>query len=242
MGNPLLGMVSWATRRMPYRLRPFCRPVYKHAMKMSFVKRIIWGTTSVEKCHEYWRSPVDKDNEPIAYYYDGMDRSKFSLGVIRKYAKPNDRILEIGCNVGRNLNILYKAGFKNLAGIEINAKAVELMREKFPDMARDMEIYNDAVENVIRLMPSRKYDVVFTMAVLEHIHDDSSWIFSEMARITNNILFTIEDEVAASWRTFPRDYQHVFERLGMKQVELNNCDGLQGIEGSFKARVFRHVA
>ena len=117
------------------------------------------------------------------------------------------------------------------------------MKCQFPDMATNIVLYNDAVENVIKEMPDSKYDIVFTMCVLEHIHEDSSWVFGEMARITRKALITLEDEDAVSWRTFARNYQKVFEGVGMNQVEFNDCSSLPRALGKYrlryKLRVFR---
>ena len=46
----------------------------------------------------------------------------------------NLKILELGCNVGINLEILKKMGFNNLYGLEINNKAIEIARviDKMP--------------------------------------------------------------------------------------------------------------
>ena len=49
-----------------------------------------------------------------------------------------------------------------------------------------------------RIKDMERCDLVFTMAVLEHIHLDSEWVFSEMARIAKKYLITIEDEKNSS--------------------------------------------
>ena len=150
-------------------------------------------------------------------------------------------ILEIGCNVGRNLNYLFLAGFKKLVGIEINKKAIRLLKQSYPELARYAKIYNKPVEEVITGFKNGAFDIVFTMAVLQHIHPDSEFIFSEIARVTNRFLVTIEDERGISWRHFPRNYKRVFESLGLEQVEEFNCRGVPGLGGNFSARVFKKV-
>ena len=80
------------------------------------------------------------------------------------------------------------------------------------------------------------------MAVLEHIHDDSKWVFQEMARITKKYLICIEDEHGVSWRHFPRNHKEIFEVLGMKQVEQIHCQNVAGInDRNFYARVFKKL-
>ncbi|MBY9021774.1 MAG: class I SAM-dependent methyltransferase, partial [Candidatus Lokiarchaeota archaeon] len=99
--------------------------------------------------------------------------------------------------------------------------------------------YNTAVENIIKKFKSNQYDIVYTMAVLEHIHEESSWIFPEIVRITNNYLITIEDESTLSWRCFPRNYKKIFESFGMKQVEEINCEGV--LKKPFNTRIFKKI-
>jgi hypothetical protein len=137
---------------------------------------------------------------------------------------------------------LFRAGITKLGGIEINAEAVKLLRQTFPDVASHAEIYNAAVEDVIRTLPYGAFNIVFTMAVLEHIHRDSEWTFREMARVAKDYLITIEDEKSSGWGHFRRNYRKVFERFGMEQVELVDCGGVEGFGAGFFARVFAKTA
>lgn len=148
------------------------------------------------------------------------------------------KILEIGCNAGRNLNHLFQAGFSDLSGIEINERAVQLLKQSFPEMADHTAIYNAPVEESICQFGDGEFDIVFTMAVLEHIHRDSTWIFPEIVRIAKDYLVTIEDERGLSARHFPRNYKRVFESLGMKQIEGTRCDEIAELGSSFYARAF----
>jgi len=168
------------------------------------------------------------------------DTSEFLLSFVTKHINRTDRILEIGCNMGRNLNTLYLNGYKNLCGIEICAEALELLRQTYPNLDRDCQLYNAPVEDVIGSIPDQEYGAVFTLAVLEHIHTDSEWIFRDMVRIARDSLIIIEDETAISWRTFTRNYKKVFEKLGMEQVEEARCQSLPGMGGGSVARVLVH--
>lgn len=202
------------------------------------MRRAIVPAKGREDIHEYWRRPDDGANEPRSYL-EKAERSRYLVGMLERYTDHDARVLEVGCNVGRNLAFLHDAGFKHLTGIEISQDAVDVMRAEFPEMAREASIICGAAEDVVRDFDDGALDVVFTMAVLEHVHTESEWIFGELTRITNDLLITIEDEAGLSWRHFPRDYGRIFERLGMRQVEEHTCDGSEGLSPSFKARVFR---
>lgn len=187
---------------------------------------------SRDELHSYWRSP-DGANNP-ATYYGSAERSTFLLSLIKKHVGPDASIIELGCNVGRNLNYLWQAGYRNLSGVEINEDAIKKMKEGYPDMKPT--IYRGTIEDRIKEM--EQYDLVFTMAVLEHIHRDSEWVFSEMARIAMKYLITIEDEKNASERHFPRNYKQIFESLHLREIYEHNCADVPMLSAKFNARIF----
>ncbi len=210
------------TNLIPNILKPVLRPAYK-TLKSLFIhiKKKKLDIKSPDEIFNYWKQPHDGHNLPTNYLNNpkAHARSQNLLKIVKKYASGNARILEPGCNVGRNLYYLFKAGFTNLEGIEISRDAVELLKKSYPEMAQHITIYNQSIEEIISSFKDNTFDVVFTMAVLQHIHPKSEWIFSEIVRITKSSLITLEGESYISWRHFPRDYKKVFESLGMKQME-----------------------
>jgi SAM-dependent methyltransferase len=189
--------------------------------------------------HDYWREP-DAANRAEGYA-NPIERSEFLLDLLEPFVSRDEPILEIGPNVGRNLEHLRRAGFKHLAGIEISAKALEAMHAVYPDLVPVVKIYNAPVEDVIRDIPDLSYGAVFTMAVLEHIHPDSDWIFAEMVRVCRGVIVTIEDEESQTWRHVPRDYRSIFEGLGMIQVREADPSAIGGFGKKFRARVLRRT-
>lgn len=187
--------------------------------------------------HAYWREP-DASNRAEGYV-DPIERSQLLLDLLEPFVSRQDPILEIGPNVGRNLEHLRLAGFQHLAGIEISSKALETMRAVYPDLVPAVTVYNAPVEDVIRGLPDQSFGAVFTMAVLEHIHPDSDWIFAEMVRICRGVIVTIEDEESQTWRHIPRDYRSIFESLGMIQVREGDPSAIGGFGSKFRARVLQ---
>lgn len=228
------------TNLVPEIFKPLLKPIY---CKLHYLyRKINYKPRSRSELYRYWREPweYDKNNLP-ENYLKPKERSIFLLKIMKPYVSIDEKILEIGCNVGRNLNFLFNAGFKNLEGIEISKKAVNMLRESFPEMAKYTKIYNAPVEEIIKNFNDYEFDIVFTMAVLEHIHKDSEWIFPEIVRITGKYLITIEDEYGYSWRHFPRNYKKVFESLGIKQIQEFCCSGVNGLGSYFFARIFTKI-
>lgn len=186
--------------------------------------------------HQYWRSP-DSVNKTDNYLARGVGRSMFLLSNIRRLATHNDKILEIGCNAGRNLAFLWHGGFRRLHGVEISEQAVHKLRSSFPELGK-IPIDVGPAEEILPRFDDNSFNIVFTMAVLEHIHDDSSALFDEMGRISRRVI-VIEDEATRSDRHFPRNYRRVFQEVGMTQVEF--LRNLPDLPSQFRYRVFDKV-
>jgi len=88
---------------------------------------------SRDELRRYWMRPRDGANLPENYLKPicGDRRSQFLLELIKSlHCNVNESVLEIGCNVGRNLNYLFSAGFDKLTGIEISEDAVVLVKAR----------------------------------------------------------------------------------------------------------------
>ena len=223
---------------IPDFIKPILRSLYRAFRSSWAYRKIKHHPKSCNELHNYWRHPWDKRNLPQSYL-EGKARSQFLVKIMKRYVSTNAIILEIGCNVGRNLNYLFLADFRNLQGVEISEKAVRLLKQYFHEMANHTKIYRMPIEEIIREFKDCEFDTVFTMAVLEHIHEESEWILPEIVRIIKDFLITVEDESGISWRHFPRNYKKVFEPLGMKQIEEINCSDIDGLSRSFFARIFK---
>ncbi|HEY7702381.1 MAG TPA: class I SAM-dependent methyltransferase [Candidatus Limnocylindrales bacterium] len=194
------------------------------------------GVLPKDDLHAFWRDP-DAPNRPEEYVAHA-GRSRFLVEFVKPYLGPEPTILEIGCNVGRNLAHLYDAGYRRLTGIEINADALRLLGTTYPSMAEAATLVNAPVEEAIRDIPDDSVDLVFTMAVLEHIHPDSEWVFDDIVRVCRGTVVTVEDEHGVSRHHTPRDYREVFESRGLRQVAHQSIDAEGGFGTAFEARAF----
>ncbi len=187
---------------------------------------------------EYWKNPSDGLNDPFQYLFpDGWLRSVRLYDVIHDLIPPNETpsILELGTNIGRNLMMLMFGNYENLHGIELSEIAVQHMLDWFPK-SQTIKIQIGAIENLLYDIVQDEFDIVFTMAVFEHLPIESEYVFKQIANITKQYLITIEDEKCTSWRHFPRSYDKVFKPLGMKQIKvIKRFSGLR----TFVCRVFK---
>ncbi len=98
----------------------------------------------------------------------------------------NSTIIELGCNVGLNLSVLSKMGFKNLTGIEINETAYSIAKENNPNV----NFINSSIED---FNSTNTYDLVYTAGVLIHIHPDTlPLIIKKMDNLSKKFIFGFE--------------------------------------------------
>lgn len=145
-------------------------------------------------------------------------------------------VLEVGSSAGRHLAHLEAAGFHELTGIEVNADAVRVMRETYPDLARVATVHEARVEDVIREVADGTFDAVFTVETLQHLPPDSAWVFDELARVTDDLLVTVEnegsvagDETGVTYVNdeiplYYRDWGYVFENAGLREIDRSVGD------------------
>ncbi len=184
--------------------------------------------------HRTWH---DREGEysPNYYAYYGPDEASEAIcEVIETDAPDAAAILELGCSSGRHLASLYREGYRNLSGIDINPDALSVMAETYPELADTGTFYVDAIENVLGDFDDGAFDVVFSVETLQHIHHEHEWVFEDVARVTGGHLITVEVENAdregeeAGADTVPmtyvndefplyyRDWGQVFANLGFE--------------------------
>ncbi len=162
-------------------------------------------------------------DDPQTYAKDDRSLEELFKDVL-PYLSKDSRILEIGCNVGRSLNYLYKKGFKDLTGIEIGSVAVEKSKVIFPEMAKNSKLIIGDAAKEIKKFEDSEFDLVFCHSVLVNIHPKHNSIFADMARVSSKFVLILENE--GSFLAYPRDFKWLFEKNGMKMIVYKLFEGV----------------
>jgi 2-polyprenyl-3-methyl-5-hydroxy-6-metoxy-1,4-benzoquinol methylase len=196
-----------------------------------------------EQCHEFWKTESEKNN-PTGYLLNEntIARTDFLIDIFRELKIPKkSTILELGCNCGRNLGSLWRSGWKNVSGIEINKNALELLEKEFPEL-RSKDFYADSIEyatyEMVRQM--KKYDVIFSMAALVHIHPDSIDDLQYIKQIANKFIITFEFETEKEFKhpyIWKHDYVEIFADENWKLASTEDMTYTHQLE-NYKCRVF----
>jgi len=127
--------------------------------------------------------------------------------------------LEIGCNIGRNINNLYDMGFTDISGIDILKYAIGQAETRYPDA--DLQ-----VASVLELpYENDTFDVVYSVGVLMHINPtDIQTAMSEMVRVLKpgGVIWGYEEYAESykdqNWRDSRNAWMAPFEEIFRKKV------------------------
>ena len=97
------------------------------------------------------------------------------------------KILEVGANVGVQLMLLQRMGFKYLYGIEIRREAIEFSKK----IAKNIDIIQGSILDIP--FKDNYFDLVFTSGVLIHISpSDIKKVMKEIYRCTKKYIWGYE--------------------------------------------------
>lgn len=155
------------------------------------------GTTSTVDSHEVRRAWAERTGEYSPEYYAYYGANGASDAVLRRldrFVGRDAKVLELGCGSGRHLAHLVDNGFESITGIDLNPDAFEVMRDHYPELVETGTFVQGAIEDVVERFETQEFDAVYSVETLQHVHPDAAWVFPELARITGDLLVTIEHE------------------------------------------------
>lgn len=139
------------------------------------------GDTYVE------RNPHSTKEMDDLYVADcGVSRTEMNLDFLGTIDK-DISILEVGANVGTQLQFLHNQGFSRVLGIDVNRRAITDAKHLYPAI--------DVIEGSGFDLPFKdgSFDLVYTSGVLIHISpDDIQSIMSEMYRVSGRYIWGFE--------------------------------------------------
>jgi len=187
-----------------------------------------------EDVREEW---ADRTGEfsPEYYAHKGPNEASEQVrDLLDHFLDRSARVLEIGCSSGRHLAHLHGGGFRGLHGIEINEDAIDVLREEYPALADDATFHVGDAGDILPEFEDGAFDAVYTVEALQHIHpDDADDVLDEVARVTGDLLVTVENESARGagasedadvsyvndeFPLYHRDWKAVFEKRGFAQL------------------------
>lgn len=135
----------------------------------------------------------------------------FQLEAFEKYVPRVASILDVGCGYGRTLDELYRAGWRDLIGIDFSEGMIQRGRAEYPYL--DLRVKADAKRIDL---PDKSVDAVIVFAVLTCIRADAEQerFIAEIRRVlrpggilyVNDFLLNADERNAARYEKFKDKY------------------------------------
>jgi SAM-dependent methyltransferase len=151
-----------------------------------------------EEVRRRWAERSGEFSPEYYAYYGPDERSEAVSTALTECLDRTASVLELGCSSGRHLAHLAEEGFDRLHGVEVNGEAFDVMAETYPDLAEQGTFYHDTIEDVTGSFDDGQFDAVYSVETLQHIHPNAAWVFDEIARITDGVVVTVENEGGGS--------------------------------------------
>jgi SAM-dependent methyltransferase len=199
-----------ATRRfwnsvIPKGIHQFFSPYYRWRSRMS---QVDWSkkTNSSEFHRPEQYSPIDKKTLIVA---DAVDR----------YGGPDRVVLDLCCNVGRNLAELANRGYRLLQGVDVNPNAIRLSAFYFPVLAETAQMVVSPVERFLSTASTKGVDTIISRGTtLEFVSPDYPLV-QQMCRISRQTCILLLQTAADP---YPRFWPYEFARCGFTLVEFRH--------------------
>jgi 2-polyprenyl-3-methyl-5-hydroxy-6-metoxy-1,4-benzoquinol methylase len=109
-----------------------------------------------------------------------VERYEKYLSIIKPYINKKSRICDVGCAKGGLLEFLVANGYKNVYGVEMSPKLVEISK------AAGLNIQLGNAAHIPLPIDRKKYDCLFFTNVFEHLFDLSEVLLSINNSLTEN--------------------------------------------------------
>lgn len=170
-----------------------------------------------------YQSLEDWDKEYVEWY--GVAKTALNEKFLGFLDKETARILEVGCNLGYQLQGLQAIGFKQLYGVELQEYAAE--------KARKLQKHINIIQGSGFDLPFKDgyFDVVFTNGVLIHIAPEHLLSFtSEIVRCSKKYIWGLEYYSETLQEVNYRGNQGYLWKMDYAQFYLDNFPNLKLIK------------
>ena len=158
------------------------------------------------------------------------DKALFLIENLQKLIDDkNMHILDIGCNIGRFLNILAKDGCTNLTGIDINQLAINDSYSVYPDLVGNAEMKFDTIQNFLSNARDNEFDLIYTLgATVELVHPTFPLV-KNLARVSSKYVCLCINENISYARFWEIEFKRNSFELMLKtpycfRNHLGSCD------------------
>mgnify|MGYP001208220519 FL=1 len=196
----------------------FHKKVYK--IKNRLIKKVLnsfWFFPNSLEFY-YWKYSAEKVGHGFKKFIK-MDYLSILLEkTLIKYAKKDDKILDICCNVGRVLSKLKSKKYTNLNGFDINDLAIKNSKKIFNNL-KNANMKSSSAESFLESAKNNSYDVTYTLGASIELLPPTFDVVKNIHRITKKYFICL---INAEGHRYPRFWEYEFKKCGFKILEKIN--------------------
>lgn len=167
---------------------------------------------------EYWETKLVGEAHGPHQFVELQSSSLVLIDeVVRHVSGAGAPILDLGCNVGRHLNALYKLGYTNLHGIDVQHEAFAYMEKVFPEMKKAVHLEQGTFQDYLPRVADRFFEVTFTHGATLELVPPSFPVCRHLARTTSRAVILAINE---NGHAYPRLWETEFTRAGFLLTKL----------------------
>ena len=144
-----------------------------------------------EPWFEHYSKKYDKIEMDDHLFKDWLKDEEKYLKVVSEYVKPNCKILESGCGLGRTAIFMSRMGYK-VTAIDDNKKMLDLAKNNAKKFGKNIKFKLVDLENVDKFFKKNSFDAITHQGILEHFPPNNiKEIIKKELKIAPLVIFSV---------------------------------------------------
>jgi len=183
----------------------------------NWLKHLFWFWPTLQDS-VFWREVDTGEVMGPQDYVEVMPHSKILVDELLKRCDDIDRsFLDLGCNRGRFLRILLRAGIKNIEGVDVCKSAIESIQRDNSVAGLQDNVWFKTIQEFLLNKSSQSVDITYTHGATVELIPSSFPLVREICRVTkDSVIFYISE----SDYLYPRFWEYEFNRFDFKLTKL----------------------
>jgi SAM-dependent methyltransferase len=190
----------------------------KRLLKLKWLlKKIFWFWPTLNDSF-FWENVAVGDIMGPQDYMEIAPHSKILVNeLLERCNDKNCSFLELGCNRGRFLNILFESGMRNIEGVDICVSAIDCLKSENPELFLNQSIHLKTIQEFLLEKDSFSVDVVYTHGATVELIPSSFPLVKEICRVAkDSVIFYISE----SNYLYPRFWRNEFSKYNFRLIKL----------------------
>ena len=175
------------------------------------IKSLIWFWPSLQDA-TFWRDTTVGEVMGPQDYVTILDPSRVLVDELIQRTREKDfSVLDLGCNRGRFLNVLFESGVRDLHGVDISSAAIDSLAREYPEIFLKGSIKLQTMQEFLLEAAERSFNITYTHGATVELIPSSFPLVREICRVTGDFVIFFISEVDF---LYPRFWESEFRKYG----------------------------